>query len=114
MPGPFFGFLESQNSHATLLYGLFRDFYIARGDRLHVVDNPPAAERVAIVDPSGATLASAAVVSGRACLEIGIYHFPLAARVTVYDRNSSAIACTSTVELVGGDVYAVERYSALA
>lgn len=109
MPGPFEYFLEPQSNYAgQLLYGTYKDYYAASDESIKVTNNPPTAATVKLVDSSGSVLAIAPVVSGTATLDVGEYHFPLAANIKVFDSNNAEIVSTSTpVNIVGGDVYSV-------
>jgi VCBS repeat-containing protein len=108
MPAPFNAYLEPQNSYAgQMLYGIYRDFYIALDENVRVTNVPPEATRVDIVDASNNVLASSAVANGIAVLNIAQYHFPLAVNIKVYDMNNNVIA-SSSVSIVGGDIYSVD------
>jgi hypothetical protein len=108
MPGPFLYFLEPQNSHSEMLYGIYHDYYAARGEAIQVTGLPAAASRVDVISVSGGVLATAPASNGVAALDVGMYHFPIPANIKVYDSNNSVITSTqSTVEVFGGDVYTV-------
>jgi hypothetical protein len=106
MPGPFLYFLEPQNSHAQMLYGVYNDFYMTKNETIKVADVPTAASRVDVVNSSGNVLASASVSNGTATLDIGMYNFPLVASIRVYDTNSVEMA-SAAASIYGGDEYAI-------
>ncbi|MFI5405479.1 MAG: hypothetical protein ACHQ1D_03080, partial [Nitrososphaerales archaeon] len=109
MPGPFLYFLEPQNSHAQMLYGIYNDYYSAKDETIQVTNNTPTtASRVDIVDDSGNILASAPVTNGVSTLDVGMYHFPLAANIIVYDTSNMEMI-TSSVNIFGGDEYAISQ-----
>lgn len=106
MPAPFLYFLEPQNSHPAMLYGEYRDFYIAADENIQVINAPSTAKRVDVVSTSRTVLASSQITNGAALIDVGKYHFPLAAQIIVYDSNGIALASTSA-SIFGGDVYAI-------
>ena len=106
MPGPFLYFLEPQNSHAEMLYGVYRDYYSAIDETIKVTNIPVEASRVDVVSSSGNVLAISAVTNGVATLDIGMYHFPLDANIVVYDSNNNELVSKSA-SIFGGDEYAV-------
>jgi hypothetical protein len=109
MPGPFLYFLEPQNSHSQMLYGIYNDYYSARGETIQVTGLPPATSRVDVISMSGGVLATAPASNNVATLDVGMYHFPISASIKVYDSNNSVITSTqSTVGIFGGDVYTVK------
>ncbi|HEY4673881.1 MAG TPA: cadherin-like domain-containing protein [Nitrososphaerales archaeon] len=108
MPPPFQFFLEPQNSYAGQMpYGIYGDYYVALDENIKVINAPSNAARVDMVDASGNVLASAPLTNGVATLDVGRYHFPLAAFIRVYDGNGMEIA-SSSASIVGGDLYAVD------
>jgi len=109
MPGPFLYFLEPQNSHDQMLYGIYNDYYSTKDETIQVTNNTPiTASRVDIVDASGNILASAPVTNGVSTLDVGMYHFPLAANIKVYDTSNMEMI-TSSVSIFGGDEYAISQ-----
>jgi len=108
MQEPFNVFLEPQSSYAgQLLNGIYKDYYVTTDENIQVTNLPSNAARVDLTDTS-CVLASAPMTGGAAKLDVGKYHFPLAATIKVYDSNNIIIASTSTpVSIFGGDVYSV-------
>jgi len=108
MPGPFLYFLEPQNSHSQMLYGIYNDYYSAKDENVKLINIPPAGSRVDVINTSGNVLSTATVTNGVATLDVGMYHFPLAVNIKVYDSNNIVIASTSgPSSMFGGDVYSV-------
>lgn len=108
MPGPFLYFLEPQNSYANqMLYGIYNDFYITSDEKIKVINNPPTAEKVEVLDDSGAILASSQVTEGIAVLDVGKYHFPIDATIRVTDTMGLILA-ENPASIFGGDIYSVE------
>jgi len=109
MPGPFNAFLEPQTSYAgQMLYGIYKDYYAATDENIKVATNMSNAVTVSIVDSSGKILVTAPISGGKAILDVGKYHLPLAANINVYDSNNMQIASTpSPVNIFGGDVYSI-------
>jgi hypothetical protein len=110
MPGPFNTYLEPQSSYpGKLLNGTYKDYYATTDENIQVTNLPNNAARVDLTDTSGIVLASAPISSGSAILDVGKYHFPLAANIKVYDSNNSVITSTSSpANIFGGDIYAVK------
>ncbi|MBI5698392.1 MAG: hypothetical protein HZC29_07935 [Thaumarchaeota archaeon] len=106
MPGPFLYFLEPQNSHAQMLYGVYDDYYTTTNESIEVINAPLTASRVDVVDSTGNVLASSSVTNGTATLDVGMYHFPLNADIIVYDSNNTELVSMG-VNIFGGDEYAV-------
>src|SRR6267143_6101142 len=107
MQEPFNAFLEPQSSYAgQLLEGIYTVYYVTTDENIQVTNLPSNAARVDLTDASG-VLASAPMTGGAAKLDVGKYHFPLAATIKVYDSNNIIIASTSPVSIFGGDVYSV-------
>lgn len=108
MPGPFLYFLEPQNSYADqMLYGIYNDFYITSDETIKVINNPSTAEKVEVLDDSGAILASSQVTEGIAVLDVGKYHFPIDATIRVTDTMGLILA-ENPASIFGGDIYSVE------
>lgn len=108
MPGPFLYFVEPQNSHAEMLYGVHEDYYSTKDENIRLVNIPSGALRVDVLSQSGSVLATSPVSNGVAILDVGMYHFPITANIKVYDSNDVVIASTSSsVGMFGGDVYSV-------
>ncbi|TBR12255.1 MAG: fibronectin type III domain-containing protein [Candidatus Nitrosotenuis sp.] len=108
MPGPFLYFVEPQNSHAQMLYGVYKDFYMTKDETIALSNIPAGSSRVDVLDPSGNVLSTASVTNGNAVLDVGRYHFPIAANIKVYDSSNTVIASTSAISnMYGGDVYSV-------
>ncbi|MFI5407304.1 MAG: hypothetical protein ACHQ1D_12440, partial [Nitrososphaerales archaeon] len=97
------------NSHAEMLYGIYQDYYTTKGETIQITDIPLTASRVDIVDASGSVLATAPVSNSTATLDVGMYHFPLAATIKVYGQNNSEIT-SSNASIFGGDTYAVKLH----
>src|SRR5207302_5239201 len=96
MPAPFNAYLESETSYAgQMLVGTFQNYYVALDENINVTHFPTNAARVDVVDSSGTVLATSQVVSGSTMLNIGQYHFPLAATINVYDSGNALIASNS-------------------
>lgn len=109
MPGPFLYFLEPQNSHSQMLYGIYNDYYSAKDETIKVINNTPdIVSRVEIVDSSGNILASAPVTNGVSTLDVGMYNFPLDASIIVYDTSDMEMVASS-VSIFGGDEYAISQ-----
>ncbi|TLX69748.1 MAG: fibronectin type III domain-containing protein, partial [Thaumarchaeota archaeon] len=107
MPPPFNAFLEPQSSYSgQLLRGTYLDYYVASDESIKVTNLPSGAARVDLTDASGAVLSSGSITGGTATLDVGKYHFPLAANIKVYDSGNAIIA-SSPASIVGGDVYSV-------
>jgi hypothetical protein len=109
MPGPYLYFLEPQNSHAEMLYGIYNDYYTTKGETINITDIPLTASRVDVVDASGNVLATAPVSNSTATLDVGIYHFPLEATIKVYGENNVEIT-SGNASIFGGDIYAVKLH----
>ena len=108
MPGPFLYFVEPQNSHAQMLYGVYKDFYMTKDETVKLNNIPAGASRVDMLDSSGNVLSTSAITNGNAVLDVGRYHFPLAADIKVYDSGNAVVASTSAITNVyGGDIYTV-------
>ncbi|HEV2192904.1 MAG TPA: hypothetical protein VGR54_04705 [Nitrosopumilaceae archaeon] len=109
MPAPFNAFLEPQNSYrGQLINATFTDFYMTANETIQIIKNPSNAKTVTVTSSSGAILASAPVSNGNATVDVGKYHFPLAANIHVYDSSNTLIASTSSfVNIFGGNVYSV-------
>ena len=103
----FLYFLEPQNSHAQMLYGIHNDYYTEKGETIKVTDIPLTASRVDVVDSSGSILATAPVSNSTATLDVGMYHFPLAASIKVYGSNNIEMA-SGNASIFGGDKYAIK------
>ncbi len=111
MPAPFNTFLEAQNSYSgQLIHGTYTDFYMTANEIIQVTKNPSSAKTVTVTDPSGRILASAPVSNSNAFVDVGKYHFPLAAHINVYDSSNTLIA-SSPATIFGGDVYSVKTLS---
>lgn len=108
MPGPFLYFLEPQNSHAQMLYGIYYDFYITQDETVKVTNVPDVASRIDLVDQAGNILAVAPISNGTATLDVGMYHFPLAASIKMYDAANEEMASVDT-DIFGGDSYAITQ-----
>lgn len=107
MPAPFNAYLEPETSYAgQVLDGTYADYYATSGEKIEVTNIPSNAARVEISSASGSTLASATPSGGTAILDVGQYHFPLAATINVYDANNMLIA-SGTASIYGGDAYSV-------
>jgi hypothetical protein len=108
MPSPFQAFIEVQSSYpGQMLSGTFTDFYVSTITGLTVDNLPAGASTVQLVGPSNVVLTSSAASNGVATLEIGRYHFPLAARIVVKDASGNTIVASSLLSLIGGDRYGV-------
>lgn len=111
MAAPFNAYLEPQSSYAgQMLDGIYKDYYSATGETVKVTHNPVLAATVKLVDPTGTVLASRPVDStGTATLNVGEFHFPLAAYIKIYDSLGNQLVSTSSpVNIFGGDVYNVK------
>jgi hypothetical protein len=108
MPGPFLYFVEPQNSHAEMLYGIYEDYYSTKDETVKLTNIPSGASRVDVLSQSGSVLATSPVSNSVSTLDVGMYHFPITANIKVYDSNDVVIASTSSsVEMFGGDIYFV-------
>ena len=107
MSGPFIAFFQGDTSSSSSMhYGIYSDYYVTTNGNVQVKNNPTNAATVSLVDSSGTTLTSSSVTSGSATLNVGKYHYPLAA--TLYVKDSSGSIITSSPESIyGGDVYTV-------
>ncbi|MDE1812707.1 MAG: fibronectin type III domain-containing protein [Thaumarchaeota archaeon] len=107
MPAPFNYYLQTMNSYYNQMrYGVFKDYYATTDENIQVTGNPSNAVTVSLVDSSGTTLTSSSVTAGSATLDVGKYHFPLAATIQVSDSSGNVI--TSSPETIyGGDAFAV-------
>jgi len=111
MPAPFNAYLEPQSSYAgQMLDGVYKDYYSAAGETIKVTNNPALATTVKLVDPTGKVLATSSVdSSGTSTLNVGLFHFPLAAYIKIYDSLGTQLASTSSpVNIFGGDIYNVK------
>ena len=107
MPAPFDYYFQTMNSYYNQMrYGVFKDYYATTDENIQVTNNPSNAVTVTLSDSSGQVLASSSVVSGAATLDVGKYHFPLGATISVYDSSGDVIA-SSPANIYGGDVYSV-------
>jgi fibronectin type 3 domain-containing protein len=104
MPAPFNAFLEPETSYASMLTGTFQNYYVTTDENIKVNSLPSNAARVDVDDSSGKVLATSQISSGTATLNVGMYHFPLAAAINVYD-SSNALIVSSSQSIYGGDVY---------
>ncbi|MBI5697698.1 MAG: hypothetical protein HZC29_04245, partial [Thaumarchaeota archaeon] len=108
MPGPFLYFVEPQNSHAEMLYGVYEDYYSTKDETIKLTNIPSGASRVDVLSQSGSVLATSPVSNGMAILDVGMYHFPIAANIKVYDSNDVIVASTQNpIGMFGGDIYSV-------
>src|SRR6267143_3422856 len=109
MQQPFNAFLEPQSSYAgQLLNGTYKDYYVTTDETIKVTNNPLLATTVKLVDPTGKVLASEPVdSSGTATLNIGAFHFPLAAYIKIYDSLGNQLASSPLETVYGGDKYSV-------
>ncbi|TBR09447.1 MAG: hypothetical protein EPO62_05030 [Candidatus Nitrosotenuis sp.] len=111
MPAPFNYYFQTMNSYYNQMrYGTFRDYYATSSENISVINNPPNAATVSLVDLSGNVLARSDVVSGDAVLDVGQYHFPLDATINVYDSTGAVIA-SGAKSMFGGDVFTVNTTS---
>jgi hypothetical protein len=109
MPGPYLYFLEPQNSHTEMLYGIYKDYYATKNEFVQVVNNPPDAKLVKIIDTDGNIVANSQVSAGNATIDVGSLHFPVIANIKVLDANGNEIASTTTTQNVyGGDVFSID------
>ncbi|WP_268543964.1 Ig-like domain-containing protein [Candidatus Nitrosotenuis cloacae] len=108
MPGPFLYFLEPQNSHAQMLYGIYHDFYTTTDETIKVTNVPDIASRIDLVGQAGNVLAVAPISNGTAVLDVGMYHFPLTASIKMYDAADEEIASVNA-DIFGGDQYAITQ-----
>ncbi|HEY8111051.1 MAG TPA: hypothetical protein VIG05_09330, partial [Candidatus Nitrosotenuis sp.] len=106
MPGPFLYFVEPQNSHAQMLYGIYKDFYMTKSETITVTNVPTTASRVDVVDSSGNILASVPNSNGTATLDVGMYNFPLVSNIRIYDTSNVELTSTAA-SIFGGDEYAI-------
>jgi fibronectin type 3 domain-containing protein len=104
MPAPFNAFLEPETSYASMLTGTFQNYYVTTDENIKVNSLPSNAARVDVDDSSGKVLATSQISSGTATLNVGMYHFPLAASIKAYD-SSNALIVSSSQGIYGGDVY---------
>lgn len=111
MSTPFITFVQDDTSSSSSMhYATFANYYATKGENIKVTNNPSNAATVKLLDQSGSVLASSPVVSGNATLDVGMYDFPLAAYIDVYDSNNAVIA-SGSAGIFGGDVYAVTSSS---
>ena len=105
MPAPFNAYLEPETSYAgQMLVGTFTNYYVALNENVQVINLPSNAVRVDLDSSSGNVLATSQISSGTATLNVGMYAFPLAGAINVYDSSNHLIA-SSTANIYGGDVY---------
>ncbi len=109
MPEPFNAYLEPQSSYpGQLLNGTFLDYYVTTGENVRVTNLPANADTAYLVNSSGDALAAAQVENNTAYLDVGAYHFPLAASIKVYDSNYTLIATSPLIpNLYGGNEYSM-------
>lgn len=112
MPAPYLYFLEPQNDHTQMLYGIYEDYYSTKGETIQVNAIPVGASRVDLTGSTGNVLSTAPATGGTAALDIGKYHYPLVANIKVYDSNNVVMASTTgTAGMFGGDVFTVSADS---
>ncbi|HYL67468.1 MAG TPA: fibronectin type III domain-containing protein [Nitrosopumilaceae archaeon] len=111
MAAPFNAYLEPETSSASQMFiGTFQDYYVTLDENINMTHLPSNAARVDVVNSTGNVLATSQVLSGAATLNIGQYHFPLAATIKVYDSSNTLIASDSA-KFYGGDVYSITTSS---
>ena len=111
MPPPFNSYLEvTTPSSDQIRYGMFKNYYEANGNSVHVI-NAPADGSVKIIGESNKVLADAPVKKdGTANLNIIQYPFPLIAKIQVYDSENKTVTSTSNpLDLFGGDIYSAVK-----
>jgi len=109
MPTPFSYFLEPQTSYAgAKMFGIYRDFYATTSEFVKLVNIPSNANRVDLIGTTGTVLVSPPVTNNTSTIDVGAYHFPLAANIKVYDNSNNEIASTTgQANIYGGNIYTV-------
>jgi len=110
MPTPLHAFVQVDTSSSSMDNTTYSNYYSTTDENIQVTNNPSNATTVQIVGTTGNVLATAPVSAGTATLNVGMYQFPLAGTINVYDSNNSIIA-SSSVSIYGGDVYSVTSSS---
>ncbi len=107
MPAPFDYYLQTMNSYYNQMrHGVFKDYYATTDENIKITGNPTNAAIVSLVDSTGTTLTSSSVTAGSATLDVGKYHFPIAATIDVTDSSGNTIA-SSPASIYGGDTFTV-------
>jgi len=107
MPTPLIPYFQDDSSSSSAMhYAIFSNYYATSGEKIKVTNNPANAATVSLVNSSGQVLASSAVSSGTAELDVGSYIFPLSATINVYDANNNVLA-SSPETIYGGDEFSV-------
>ncbi|MBI2184638.1 MAG: hypothetical protein HYU39_06735 [Thaumarchaeota archaeon] len=110
MRSPFVIFLETQTSSTSnLLYGVFRDYYVSLDESIKVTRSPLSGS-ARIVDPNtGKVLATGVLVKDKTTsINIAQAHFPLTARIQVYD-NSNNLVASEIFSTWGGDIFSLSK-----
>ena len=110
MPTPLHAFIQADTSSSSMDYTTYSNYYSTTDENIKVTNNPSNAVTVKIVDTAGNVLATAPVNAGTATLNIGMYTFPLAGTINIYDSSNSVIA-SSSASIFGGDVFSVTSSS---
>ncbi len=110
MPGPFLYFLEPQNAYAgSMIYGIYNDYYSAKGETIQVTNLPDSASKVQLVAPDNSIIGESPVdaLGKTAEIDIGMFHFPLSGSLRVVDSGGADIVSTGSQQIYGGDIYGV-------
>ncbi len=107
MPAPFDYYLQTMNSYYNQMrHGVFKDYYATTDENIKVTGNPTNAATVSLINSTGGVMTSSSVTAGSATLNVGMYHFPIAATIQVSDSSGNVIA-SSPQNIYGGDAFAV-------
>ena len=107
MPTPFQVYLEPETtSTGSLLYSVYRNYYVTVNQYLTVNGLPPNAARVVVVNTAGKIIASAHASKGTASVGLGNFAFPVVGTIRVLDASNNILDSTpGTVSIYGGDSY---------
>ena len=107
MPAQFDYYLQTMNSYYNQMrHGIFKDYYATTDENIKVTGNPTNAATVSLINSTGGVMASSSITAGSATLNVGMYHFPIAATIQVTDSSGNIIA-SNPENIYGGDVFTV-------
>ncbi|MFI5420504.1 MAG: hypothetical protein ACHQ1H_06015 [Nitrososphaerales archaeon] len=108
MPTPFQVYLEPETTYTgSLLYSVYRNYYVTVNQYLTVNGLPSNAARVVVVNTAGKIIASARASKGIAAVGLGNFVFPIVGTIRILDASNIILASTpGTVSIYGGDSYA--------
>jgi hypothetical protein len=110
MDEPFVYDLMTMNADQFVThYGVFSDYYATSSGNI-TVTGVPAGSTVKLLGSGGDVLASSAVSSGSATLNVAMYDLPVSGTLDVYDSSGSLLASVQ-VDAYGGDIYQLSQSS---